>query len=593
MTQARTPLVLILGLGISGLAMARWCAAQGQRVRVADTRIHPPHGQALREQVAGAERVFGQALSADLLCNALGHVEVAAVYCSPGLALADVAPVREAAARSGVFFGGELDLFSQALERLSQAHAYRPHVLAITGTNGKTTVTSLTGHLLERAGLRVAVAGNIGPSLLDTLTRHMQQAQVAWDARPHGAAADSTPKPVPQSSSERAAELEVSAPAREDTSEGREEQDVAWTAASGPVPDVYAQAMPQVWVLELSSFQLEYSSGFEPTAAVILNISEDHLDWHGSLQAYVQAKARIYGRKATAVLNRDDAETMALLPWLSATEPMQGGKGRNRRAALSRPVVRFGLGLPEQAGDWGVQAQADMPWLARTYSEDSGHQPGVVRQGTRRRDDEVFLQRLMPADAMRIRGSHNISNALAALALACTTDASLAAMLHGLREYRGEPHRVQSLGIVQGVEYIDDSKGTNVGATVAALRGLVGPGSRRRLVVILGGDGKGQNFAPLAEPVQQSARAVLLIGRDAGAIEAALRATGVPLHAAPSLEDAVTQAAALAHEGDAVLLSPACASLDMFRDYAHRAEVFAHSVRALALEAGQELGDWA
>lgn len=583
MKQSTAPLVLILGLGISGLAMARWCAAQGMRVRVADTRAQPPHWANLREEVPDAECVLGLPLDAALLRSRLGHVEISAVYCSPGLALAEVEPVRTAAAYSGVFFGGELDLFSQMLTKLRQEHGYQPYVLAITGTNGKTTVTSLTGQLLERAGLSVAVAGNIGPSLLDTLASRMQAAQCACEGV--SAHAESA---VQEKSAASAGEVGV---AQEEDEGLHANCSNAAAVAKQVQPDAYALALPQAWVLELSSFQLEYSSHFEPTAATILNVSEDHLDWHGSMQAYVHAKARIYGQRATAILNRDDATTMALMPKLAEANE-KPAKGRHRAVVTGRAILRFGLGVPEQAGDWGVEVQAGMPWLARVYSDVPGVQSGAGAAKPMVRMSEAFCQRLMPCAALRIRGRHNISNALAALALASTTGASLAHMLHGLREYRGEPHRVQSLGFVQEVEYIDDSKGTNVGATVAALDGLIMEGGARRLVVILGGDGKGQDFAPLAGPVRQAARAVLLIGRDASVIEAALQGTGIPLYHAATLEHAVQHAASLAQPGDAVLLSPACASLDMFRDYAHRAEVFTSCVRALALDAGQELGDW-
>ncbi|PAT38913.1 UDP-N-acetylmuramoyl-L-alanine--D-glutamate ligase [Vandammella animalimorsus] len=569
--------------------MARWCASQGQRVRVADTRAAPPGQQAL-QQLPGVECRFGQPLQAQLLCSSVGHVEVSAVYCSPGLAPAEVAAVREAAARSGVFFGGELDLFTQALRHLRQQHRYQPQVLAITGTNGKTTVTSLTAQLLERAGQRVAVAGNIGPSLLDTLAQCLAQAEAAaqQEEEQQGQA-----QPAPAAEQEAGAGMDAGPEAEADTDADTDVADAAAqppAAAAQPGPDALARALPQTWVLELSSFQLDYSSGFEPTAGVILNISQDHLDWHGSLQAYVQAKAKVYGQQGVVVMNRDDHALMALLPELvpaPAAKPPRGA----RAAAAQRQVLHFGLQAPQQWGDWGVVVEHGMPWLARAV----GEAPPAGRSGPGRKAQagEWFVQRLMPADAMRIRGQHNVANALAALALASTTGAALAPMLHGLREYRGEPHRVQSLGLVQGVEYIDDSKGTNVGATAAALCGLV-PDARasRRLVVILGGLGKGQDFAPLREPVRQAARAVLLIGQDAPAIAQALQDCGVPLVHADGLPDAVAQAAALAQPGDAVLLSPACASMDMFRDYAHRAQVFADSVQALALEAGQSLEAW-
>ncbi|WP_119964500.1 UDP-N-acetylmuramoyl-L-alanine--D-glutamate ligase [Simplicispira lacusdiani] len=493
--------ILILGLGASGLAMARWCVRCGAQVTVADTRTAPPQLDLLRQElplvrfVAGA---FGAAL--------VEGQGLAAVYRSPGLSPAVVAPVFEAASAHQISVGGELDLYSTALRMLREAHGYAPAVLAITGTNGKTTVTSLTGRLVEQAGKTVAVAGNIGPTLLDTLS------------------------------------------ARIDAGE-----------------------LPEVWVLELSSFQLDGVAGFEPTAAAVLNVTQDHLDWHGDMRAYAAAKARIFGAKGLMVLNREDGAVMGMLP-----EPV--------RVKLQRPQLRahatFGGDLPQRPGDFGIEVVNGMAWLVRAQEADE-----TVKR-SKLHEEELHIQRLMPADALRIRGRHNAVNALAALALATAAGCPLGAMLYGLREYRGEPHRVEPVGIVNEVEYFDDSKGTNVGATVAALAGL---GADRRLVVILGGDGKGQDFAPLAAPIARHARAVVLIGRDAPQIRAALQDTGVPLHDAATLPEAVQWAAQRASQGDAVLMSPACASLDMFRDYAHRAQVFVDTVRQIAQDAGQDL----
>jgi UDP-N-acetylmuramoylalanine--D-glutamate ligase len=323
-----------------------------------------------------------------------------------------------------------------------------------------------------------------------------------------------------------------------------------------------------VWVLELSSFQLNGVDNFAPTAATVLNLTQDHLDWHGDMANYGADKARIFGSQGLMVLNRDDARVMAMLP-----EPV--------RVKLQKPVVRthvtFGDEVPQRPGDYGIETVNGMTWLVRALEADETRK--------RRKDDEeeIHIQRLMPADALRIRGRHNALNALAALALASSTGAALAPMLYGLREYRGEPHRVEPVTVVQEVEYFDDSKGTNVGATVAALHGL---GVERRLVLILGGDGKGQDFSPLVQPVQRFVRAVVLIGRDAALLRDTLQDTGVPLHDANSLQEAVMQCHALAHAGDAVLLSPACASMDMFTNYAHRAQVFVQAVQALSDSVG-------
>jgi len=248
---------------------------------------------------------------------------------------------------------------------------------------------------------------------------------------------------------------------------------------------------------------------------------------------------------------------------------------------LQKPVERlcltFGGDMPQRPGDFGIEVTNGMTWLVRALEADE------TRRRRKDEAEELHFQRLIPADALRIRGRHNAVNALAALALASSAGCALGPMLFGLREYRGEPHRVEPVAIVKDVEFFDDSKGTNVGATVAALQGL---GAERRVVVILGGDGKGQDFTPLAEPVSRYTRAVVLIGRDAKRIREVLQGTGVPVHDATDMVDAVNQAASMAQRGDAVLMSPACASFDMFDNYDHRAQVFCQAVAALAEAAG-------
>lgn len=493
--------VLILGLGASGLAMARWCARCGATVTVADTRSAPPQLEALQRDVPTA-RFVGGAFDAALVQGS----DVRAVFRSPGLAPLDIAIVFEAAKAMGLWASGELGLYAQALSELKAMQGYDPKVLAVTGTNGKTTVTSLTGQLVSRAGKTVAVAGNIGPTLLDTLSACLD-----------------------------------------------------------------AQALPEVWVLELSSFQLDGEKTFEPSAATVLNITQDHLDWHGSMQAYAQAKANIFGEQGLMVLNREDPAVMAMLP-----EPV--------RVKLQRPMVRayvtFGGDMPQRPGDFGIEQVNGMVWLVRALEADE------TRRKRSEAAEEIHIQRLMPADALRIRGRHNAINALAALALVTAAGCALGPVLYGLREYRGEPHRVEPIGIFNEVEFFDDSKGTNVGATVAALCGL---GVDRKVVTIMGGEGKGQDFSPLAEPVSRYARAVVLIGRDAPQIRAALASTGVTLVDAESMAQAVMQANRLAHAGDAVLLSPACASFDMFDNYEHRAQVFIEAVTEIAAAAGMQM----
>jgi UDP-N-acetylmuramoylalanine--D-glutamate ligase len=532
MITLRDQHVLILGLGASGLSMARWCARQGAQVAVADTRAAPPQLPQLKSDVPHAQFVH-----APLDAALIEGTPVRAVFVSPGLSPQQTAAVLDAARASGLWIGGELALFAQALADLKAANSYAPKVLAITGTNGKTTVTSLTGHLLRWSNQSVAVAGNIGPALLDTLARALDD-----------------------------------------------------------------HALPDYWVLELSSFQLDLPSAFEPTAATVLNVTQDHLDWHGNMDAYAQAKSRIFGR-GLMVLNRDDAAVMAMqaiaaptpaqAPTLALTPALtpspapaaetttRPSVARSRAARhVEREVVTFGTGMPQRPGDFGLEDAGGMAWLVRVLPSEE------TRRARNAPAEELHLQRLMPADALRIRGRHNASNALAALALCVAGGCPLGPMLYGLREYRGEPHRVEPVGMLNGVEFFDDSKGTNVGATVAALQGL---GSERKVVVILGGDGKAQDFAPLAQPVSRFARSVVVIGRDAPLIRAALEQTGVPLLDAGSMDDAVSQAHRAARPGDAVLMSPACASFDMFDNYEHRARAFVLAVRALALNAGVEL----
>ena len=490
---------LVLGLGESGLAIALWLARSGARVRVADTRAEPARLPALRAAVPDADFVAGP-----FAANLLDGVDFVAV--SPGLApnreLAEIAP---AAAARHVPLWGEIELFAQALSALKAERNYAPKVIAITGTNGKTTVTSLTGLLCRRAGLTTKVAGNISPAALDVL---------------------------------------------------REVID--------------ADELPQAWVLELSSFQLHTTYSLNPDAATVLNITQDHLDWHGSMAAYAADKARIFGADTVRVLNRDDGVVMGM-------------------AAPGATITTFGTGEPDAPGSFGLVNERGVLWLANAN-------PGEEPEKKKKKNEpvepiDVTVNRLMPADALRIRGLHNASNALAALALCRACGLPLAPLLHGLRDYQGEPHRVELVTSIDNVEYYDDSKGTNVGATVAALEGLgkTFGETDRQILLIAGGDGKGQDFSPLAGPCARYVRAVLLIGRDGPAIGAALAPTGVPCFDLPGLPEAVRRASGLAKSGDVVLLSPACASLDMFTNYAHRAQVFVDAVRDIALEKGQEL----
>ena len=423
--------LLILGLGDTGLSVARFAQRQGARVRVADTRSAPPR------QFAGDLRLG--AFAPELLEG------IELICISPGLSLAD--PLIGEALSRGIPVLGDVELF---------AWHNRAPVLAITGTNGKSTVTALVGHLLKSAGIDAEVAGNISPPVLEAAMKRA--------------------------------------------------------------------APPAAWVLELSSYQLETTWSLNPRAATMLNLSEDHLDRYAGVAEYGAAKARVFQGDGIQVLNRDDPASAAM-------------------ALPRRRITTFGLDAPA-ADAFGVKDG----WLVEGSA------------------------RIAEAAALPIHGAHNVANALAACALVRALGVQRQNIAAGLKSFRGLPHRLELVARRGGVDWYDDSKGTNVGATIAALRGL-----GRRAVLILGGEGKGQDFSPLRAPVREFASHVLLIGRDAPLIE---KVTGGERCA--SLEAAVLRAAELAKPGEAVLLSPACASFDMFRDYKHRGEVFAGAVRGLA-----------
>jgi UDP-N-acetylmuramoylalanine--D-glutamate ligase len=512
---------LVLGLGESGLAMAQWLARCGARVRVADTRAAPQRLQALQGALPDAQFIGGE-LDAALL-DTIDFVAV-----SPGLAPErELGTIVPAAAARAIPVWGEIELFAQALAALKEERGYAPKVIAITGTNGKTTVTSLTGLLCQRAGLSTRVAGNISPAALDVLREVLDQAA-------HAAAGADT------------------------------------GADTGADAGADAGALPQAWVLELSSFQLHSTFSLNADAATVLNLSQDHLDWHGDMAAYGLDKARIFGPSTVRVLNRDDALVM-------------------RMAAPGSVLRTFGTDEPHEADSFGLHNERGVLWLTVAVAGEESEKkrkknepPDVVPCTT---------SRLMPADALRIRGLHNATNALAALALCRAIGLPFAPLLHGLRDYQGEPHRVELVAAIDAIDYYDDSKGTNVGATVAALNGLgkAFGGEAQKIVLIAGGDGKGQQFEPLAEPCARYVRAVLLIGRDAPLLRAAIEPSGVDLVDCATLPEAVRRASALAEAGDCVLLSPACASFDMFTGYGHRAQVFVDAVRELALDKGQDL----
>lgn len=446
--------VLVLGLGDSGLSMARWLYARGAQVRVADTRDDPALARELGRSVPSTPLDCGP-------FRAESFVGMDLIAISPGVPLAEPLVTKAIAANIPVV--GDIELFAQALNEL----AVRPKILAITGSNGKTTVTTLVGEMCQAAGLKTVVAGNIGLPVLDAL----MEAQIS--------------------------------------------------------------GQPDVYVLELSSFQLETTSSLKIDAATVLNISQDHMDRYADVANYAMAKARIFRHCTTQVLNRDDALSMSM------------------RVSTQRSVT-FGLSAAKNENEFGINESEGTKWLYHNN------------------------KKLNKINELQIHGLHNAVNALAALALCRAINADEKLIVAALKNFKGLPHRVQEVAHIGDIIFYDDSKGTNVGATVAALNGMSQP-----VVLIAGGDGKGQDFSPLHEPVKNHARAVVLIGRDADLIAAALKNTGVPLSRASDMPDAVKQSFAAAQAGDVVLLSPACASFDMFRNYIHRAEVFIQAVLAL------------
>ena len=508
---------LILGLGESGVAMAKWCLRNGASVRLVDTRdqskFTDKQNAWLDElKFAGLGDIQFGPLTDELL------VDIDVIGISPGLS-----PLQEPiesflvkARKSRVDVWSEIEFFARAiaaLERMALARdsSYASTVLAITGTNGKTTTTALTGQLCERAGKKVAVAGNISPAALDKLMSCLNESDQLED-------------------------------------------------------------MPEIWVLELSSFQLVYTSTLNATAATVLNLSQDHLDWHGDMSSYADAKAKIFGNDTVCILNRDDPLVMGLL-------------SEDQKA--ERSIVTFGANKPDEQGAFGIEHDlraGGIDWLVwAELDEDIEPKPKRRRKNAAVAEDEPLrLKRLIPADALRIRGRHNALNALAALALARAAKLPMNILLHGLRDYHGEPHRVQSIAIVNDVEYIDDSKGTNVGATVAALNGLGNSESGKRIWLIAGGDGKSQDFSPLREPALRFVKGAFLIGQDAEKIAEALGEQVLCTNAG-TLHAAVQAAAAQAQSGDLVLLSPACASFDQFQNYIERAQVFASEVEELGM----------
>lgn len=438
---------IVVGLGKSGMSLVRFLANRGVSFAVADTREHPPELATLRRDYPQVEVRCGE-LDVEFLCRA------DELYVSPGLALAT--PALQQAAMRGVKLSGDIELFAR--------NAKAP-IVAISGSNAKSTVTTLVGEMAAAAGKRVAVGGNLGTPALDLLSDDVE-----------------------------------------------------------------------LYVMELSSFQLETTDQLGAEVATVLNISEDHMDRYSGLPAYHLAKHRIFRGARQVVVNRQDALTRPLI-----------GEGV--------PCWTFGLNKPDRNG-FGLREENGEKYLAFQFDN------------------------LMPVRELKIRGGHNQANALAALALGHAVGLPFDAMLASLKTFAGLVHRCQWLRELNGVNYYDDSKATNVGAALAAIEGL-GADIDGKLVLIAGGDGKGADFTPLQAPVAAHCRAVVLLGRDADLL-AATFGDSVPLVRVTTLEEAVQRAADIAQEGDAVLLSPACASLDMFKNFEERGQLFARAVGDLS-----------
>lgn len=440
--------VVVVGLGHTGLSALRWLLVNQAIVHVMDTRENPPGLADVQASYPQVSIHLGQ-----LDAERLMHADL--VILSPGMALSE--PAIQQALDAGVPVVGDVELFG--LYRNPSAK-----VIAITGSNGKTTVTSLVGEMCKAAGLNTIVAGNIGLPVLDALMME--------------------------------------------------------------TPDVY--------VLELSSFQLETTSNLVVDAATMLNLSEDHMDRYADITAYAAAKARIFYHAKCQVLNRDDAWSMLM---------------------VRPPLPHHTFGLNENKESFGIDVVDNEAWLTEAGKP------------------------LMNSADLHIKGAHNISNALAAIALCRAIDLAYNPILQALYQFKGLPHRVEWVAEINHVDYFNDSKGTNVGATCAAISGLP-----PKVVLIAGGDGKGQNFSPLEKPVSENARALVLIGADASKIEAAVIETGVPIYHAADMNEAVMIAQKMAQKDDAILLSPACASFDMFENYIKRGEAFVQAVHALEQE---------
>lgn len=493
---------LILGLGETGEAAARWLAGEGRRLVLADTRSQPPGLLALQERLA--PHIDSCHVGCALEATWLDSVDM--VVLSPGLS-----PHQEPfksflgqATQRGVEVVGEIELFARALIELAERRDYRPQVLGVTGTNGKTTVTALARHMLVSGGVSCVAAGNIGPAALTALMQALE-----------------------------------------------------------------SETLPQAWVLELSSFQLHTTTSLKLAAGVVLNMTQDHLDWHGDFASYKSDKARLFAQSAICIVNRDDPVV---------------------RDMVATPddwnIRSFGCDTPVYTHDIGIELNQDVQWLISAEPVDFEQAQAPV---TRRRKQVPILPRpagrlvrLMPVDALPMAGMHNAMNVMAASLLVRSLSMGWAGILNAATHYDGEPHRMRFIRMTRDVHFYDDSKGTNVGATVAGVQGLGRP-----VVLIAGGQAKGQDFTALASAMAQCGRVVVLIGQDARLLQEAFDCAGVTTMFAADMMQAVALAFEKALPGDAVVLSPACASFDMYQNYKARGHAFIDAVQELSLSVGE------
>lgn len=437
--------VVVVGLGKTGASVASYFLEQGESLAVVDSRKQPPELDRLKKRYPDVPLYLGEFDQSVLL-------SAKQIVISPGVSRLE--PAIQAAVDAGIQLSSDIEIFCQQVEK---------PIVAVTGSNGKSTVVTLLKEMMEQAGLRVQLAGNIGTPVLDIL--------------------------------------------------------------QNDVPDFY--------VLELSSFQLETLNSLNAMTALVLNISPDHMDRYRDLAEYAAIKQKIYAGDGHMIVNKDDTRVVSMLE-------------------DSRNSISYGLSEPGE-NEFGIRTFKQEKWLC--YGD----------------------EKLLPGSALKIRGAHNISNALATLALGSAIDLPMQSMLKVLQEFTGLPHRCQWLAKIDGVDWYNDSKGTNVGASCAAIEGL---SEKQELVLLAGGDGKQADFSPLARAIKKHVRVVVLIGKDAGLIDSVL-AKDCERYFATSMEAAVNLAAELAKPGEAVLLSPACASQDMFQDYQERGEVFGRAVQAL------------